>query len=353
MVGAILLISIRATEIFEINEFDPGSNPNKRPQSWVQAYILRCRRAHRFEWRCHSTDGVSGDQIKIDGMMNASATGVQTSRVFDGTTLTRPQIVAMAAQVEQQGPIHLRDLCGDTIDGKGGTITSRAMGQRHLTLPTPGYLWRLNEATQSAANNVLSLGAALRRSALTVTEDSAGDIFSHNGVAGDQVKLDGMRNGAPSVPASGHAIWSSVRRISANGTRWQLFKLHRWHNRHTGDDSIQGIMALIIFSEGWERLTSRGSAANDCVQLWLSRTLRSTRSTITGDQRQDPAVWGRGLLRRFEGHGDNSNNIYHHRWGKVGDQIKIDGELLVINRLSTQHAIDLDSGSPTYPIGEV
>jgi Ca2+-binding RTX toxin-like protein len=125
------------------------------------------------------TIGSNGDRIQLDGMLANAQDGVQAIQFADGTTWTRQQIVA-GEIVGGNGNNTLIGTTGaDVFDGKGGRDYEQGNGGNDTFIFNPGYQYlEVNEADSNPlADNVLRLGAGIAASALTVTNDAAGDIF--------------------------------------------------------------------------------------------------------------------------------------------------------------------------------
>jgi len=139
------------------------------------------------------TDGVSGDQITLDGMWSASGDGVAVVQFADGTSLTAAQLI----QREMAGTIGNDTIYGtsgaDLIDGKGGNDSVNGEGGSDTFVFDAGYgHLEINESYTNGQQPVLQLGAGITASALQVTGSGAGNLTLTDGVSGDQITLDGM-----------------------------------------------------------------------------------------------------------------------------------------------------------------
>ena len=152
------------------------------------------------------TDGVTGDTVKIDGMMNAgyggyAQYGIAEVQFSDGSTLDRQQILALTTIGTVGADVLYGTTGADTFDGKGAPAGSQDYEQGNRGADTfvfnAGYgQVEINEdagfyATSAA---VLQLGPGITSSQIAATSDSAGNVVLTDGVAGDAVKLDGMMN---------------------------------------------------------------------------------------------------------------------------------------------------------------
>jgi Ca2+-binding RTX toxin-like protein len=141
-------------------------------------------------------DGTAGDQITLDGMMSTPGDGVSAVYFSDGTSLTAAQLVLMAttgtagadslyggAGGESYGP--------DVFDGKGGGDYERGGGGSDTFVFNPGYGGlEINETGSGSA--VLRLGGTLTAANLIARGDGSGDLIITDGIAGDQITIDGM-----------------------------------------------------------------------------------------------------------------------------------------------------------------
>ncbi|MFM0666006.1 calcium-binding protein, partial [Paraburkholderia sediminicola] len=139
------------------------------------------------------TDGVSGDQITLDGMLNNSVDGVQQVQFADGTVWTAAQVDAMARQITgTTGNDTLAGTSGaDFIDGKGGNDYESGGGGGDTFVFNTGYgHLEINESDSSTVpHNVLQLGAGIAESSLTVSSNGMNVVLT-DGISGDQITLD-------------------------------------------------------------------------------------------------------------------------------------------------------------------
>lgn len=138
------------------------------------------------------TDGVSGDQVILDGMWSSSNDGVAVVHLADGTSLTAAQLM----QMEMAGTVGDDTIVGtsgaDLIDGKGGNDTVNGEGGADTFVFNEGYgQLSINETYANGQQPVLRLGAGVSASTLHVTTDGTNLVLT-DGVSGDQVILDGM-----------------------------------------------------------------------------------------------------------------------------------------------------------------
>lgn len=201
------------------------------------------------------TDGVSGDQITLDGMWSSSTQGVATVQFDDGTSLTAAQLF----QMEMTGTSGIDTIYGtsgaDHLDGRGGSDYVVGNGGSDTIAFNSGYGdLEINESFTSGQQPVLQLGAGIIASALQVSTDGTNLILT-DGVSGDQIKLDGM--------------WSSDSKgVSAvefaDGTSLTAAQLKQMGMAGTtGSDSILGTPdAELIDGEGGNDSVT-GGGGND------------------------------------------------------------------------------------------
>ena len=148
------------------------------------------------------TDGISGDQIILDGMWSSSSDGVSAVDFADGTSITGAQLV----QMEMTGTTGNDAITGtsgaDLIDGKGGNDSVTGGGGSDTFVFNSGYgQLVINEVYKSGQVPVLKLGAGITSSALHVTK-SGNDLVLTDGVSGDQITLINMSSSSTAGVAS-------------------------------------------------------------------------------------------------------------------------------------------------------
>ena len=177
------------------------------------------------------TDGVAGDRVELDGMMNpnpwgAHAYGVGSVQFADGTVWTAQQIAAMTTMGTAGADILYADGGTNTFDGLGAPAGSQdyeqgsggvdtfvfKAGYGHLEVNfTTGGMWY-------DSGSALQLGAGITASDVSVRADQAGNLFLTDGVAGDRVELDRMMNlnpwgahdsGVGSVRFADGTVWTA------------------------------------------------------------------------------------------------------------------------------------------------
>lgn len=149
------------------------------------------------------TDGVSGDQVTLDSMMQNSNAGVAAVQLADGTTLTRAQLI----QREVAGGTTGNDMlvgtsAAELFDGKGGNDTVNGQGGNDTFVFDAGYGdLTIDENYSAGQQPALQLGAGIAASALHVTTNGV-NLLLTDGVSGDQITLVGMWNGSDEGVAS-------------------------------------------------------------------------------------------------------------------------------------------------------
>jgi len=138
------------------------------------------------------TDGVTGDQITLNGMWTTSTDGVGEVTFSNGTTLTRAQLIAME-MIGTTGNDTLTGTSGaDLIDGKGGNDSVVGNGGNDTFVFNSGYgHLQINEVYTSGQTPILQLGTGITASTLHVT-DSGNNMVLTDGVTGDQITLNNM-----------------------------------------------------------------------------------------------------------------------------------------------------------------
>ena len=120
------------------------------------------------------TDGIAGDQIKIDRLLSGGIYGVQSVQFADGGGWTRAQLI----QQETTGTAGSETLYGtagaDIFDGKGGNDYVYGNGGNDTFLFNSGYgQLHVNETDYASnPNNVLEFGAGVSASDLWFTRSN-------------------------------------------------------------------------------------------------------------------------------------------------------------------------------------
>jgi hypothetical protein len=145
------------------------------------------------------TDGVAGDQIKLDGELHRDIYDVRESGVAeiafaDGTSITQAQL----AQEATTGSPTNTSLYGtdqaEVFDSRGYAPYEQGNGGQDTFVYNPGYgQLEINENAGFGvlADAVLQVGGNLTSSDFSAAFDSSGNVILTDGVAGDQIKLDG------------------------------------------------------------------------------------------------------------------------------------------------------------------
>ncbi len=222
------------------------------------------------------TDGVAGDQIKIDGMQNLAFSayplyGVNEILFGNGTVWGRQQILDMATTGTAGADTLYGAQSGDTFDGKGDNSTvsgsedlydGYSASDTFVYRPGYGHL-EINEAVRygNSNNAVLQLGAStsgtsILPSQVTVTSDSAGDILLTDGVAGDQIKIDGMQN----LAFAAYPLYGVNEILFGNGTVWGRQQILDMATTGTaGADTLYGAQSGDTFDGKGDNSTVSGS----------------------------------------------------------------------------------------------
>ena len=176
-------------------------------------------------------DGTTGDQIKIDGMVNSGQYGVASVSFADGSSLTAQQLIVLGQSNAILGSPTNTSLYGtsgaDTFDSKGYATYEQGNGGADTFLYNAGYgQLEINAdagwATTSGA--ILTLGSGLVAADLTATNNLQGGIRISDGVAGDEATLDNEYT----VDGAGALEWGVKEIVFADGetlTRQQLINM--------------------------------------------------------------------------------------------------------------------------------
>ena len=270
------------------------------------------------------TDGVSGDQIKLDSMLNGLEYGVQSVDFADGTVWNRSQIV----QEETTGSPTNTKLYGtsgaDIFDSKGSATYEQGGGGGDTFICNMGYgALEINETDSSpVANNILKLGPGIAAPQVQATTDSAGNLYLTDGTTGDQIKLDGFVNG----PANG------VQLISfSDGTLWnraQLILMAGLGITGTpGADNLTGTSGPDVFDGKGGYDLETGNGGGDTFVFNAGYGYLEISEYDTSANPDNSLQLGTGITESQLGVTGNSSGNLYLTDSTTGDQIKIDNML--------------------------
>ena len=204
------------------------------------------------------TDGVAGDVIRIDRMMNVSAYGVPqngVSRIVfaDDTALSLAQIVTLANQGTTGADYLYGTAIGEVFDGGGAPagfqdsivggggadvfVYNRGYGQLEISAHEPPSQVTGQSLPTTAT---LRFGAGITPDQVKITADSSGAIYITNGTAGDLVKIDYQG------PAAGSSGLAQITFF--DGTIWDQAKIQAQTTTGTaGADRLVGTSGTDVF----------------------------------------------------------------------------------------------------------
>ena len=147
------------------------------------------------------TDGVSGDQVKLDNQLNngyfgANEYGVATVNFADGTVWTRQQLLDLATTGTAANTLMHGTAAANVFDSKGLARYAQGRGGADTFIYKTGYGQLEIDADANAATTtaVLQMDAGISASQVSITKDSSGNLYLADGVSGDQIKLDRQLN---------------------------------------------------------------------------------------------------------------------------------------------------------------
>ena len=277
------------------------------------------------------TDGVTGDEIKLDGELSYGGLGQETTigtiDFADGTSLSGAQLITLATTGSPTNT-SLHGSSGiDVIDGKGYATYADGGGGADTFIYDQGYgQFEISEGANywSYTTATLQLGPGITRADLGVSSDASGNLYLTDGTAGDQIKLDGE------LGYGGYGQESTIGTVTfADGsslTSAQLITLATTGSPiNTNLNGTPG--ADIIDSRGYATTADGGGGADTFIydqgygQLEISENANYWSYTTATLQ------LGPGITRANLGvSSDASGNLYLTD-GTAGDQIKLDGEL--------------------------
>ncbi len=201
------------------------------------------------------TDGVSGDQITLDGFSNSAGWGVQSLVFADSTVLHRADLIALASTGTSGSDALYGTGASETFDGKGGNDFIRGNGGNDTFIYNSGYgHLEIYESDSTSASNVLDLGPGIDPGDVVVRINWNGDLVLTDSVSGDQIYFDGFSNsagwGVQSVHFDDATVWSRADLITKASTGT------------TGSDSLYGTGDAETFDGqgGTDDITGRGGA---------------------------------------------------------------------------------------------
>ena len=145
------------------------------------------------------TDGITGDLVRIDGMVSWGYDGVQTIRFADGTEWSAAQVGLLARQIDgtpNGDTLYGTSSGADIIDGKGGSDLVYGNGGSDTFVFNAGYgRLEINENVSAGQQPILKLGSGIAAADLHVVSDG-GNLVLHTGGVNDRIVLDGMWDNA-------------------------------------------------------------------------------------------------------------------------------------------------------------
>jgi hypothetical protein len=207
------------------------------------------------------TDGIAGDQIKLDYMLSEGNFGVQTVRFADGSNLTSTQLLALA-MTSTTGADRIYGTLGiNVFDGEGapagGQDVEIGNGASDTFIYNVGY-GALEISESNASDSTLTFGAGITMAQIKVTSDSSGDLIITDGVGGDQIKLDYM------LSYGNYGIQTMLFADGTSVAEAQLFALAT--NGTIGADQLYGTAGADVFdgkgalSGAWDIEVGNGGA---------------------------------------------------------------------------------------------
>jgi Ca2+-binding RTX toxin-like protein len=309
----------------EINEsYNTGDQPVLELGAGITAASLTVR-ASADQNSLVISDGVSGDQITLDYMLDIADFGVTSVSFANGTSLSAQQLF----QMETTGTTGADTLVGtsgaDIFDGKGGGDLEIGNGGSDTFVFNQGYgALEVNETYSTGSKPVLKLGAGITEFNITASLDGYGDIIVGDGVAGDQIQLDNMDS------ASTYGVQSIA---FADGTVWtaqQLDQLAHTFTGTTGADTLTGTSGADYFDGKGGADVEIGSGGNDTFYYAQRYGALEITETDSNSKRNNILQLGAGITAAniTVGH-DSTGNAIVITDGTTGDKITIDTMLSI------------------------
>ena len=160
------------------------------------------------------TDGISGDQIRIDSMMRVGWNGqpeygVAQIRFADGTAWSAQQLINLA---DTASPTNTYLYGFQT----GGTFTySPGTGSVEISDDAGG---------PNTSTAVLQFGAGITAAQINASIDGSGNLYVTDGISGDQIRIDSMMR----VGWNGQPEYGVAQIRFADGTAWSAQQSTSW-----------------------------------------------------------------------------------------------------------------------------
>ncbi len=160
------------------------------------------------------TIGTSGDQVKLDQMLEGVADGIQQVQFAGGTIWSRMNLINKATIGTSGNDTLVGSPEANLIDGLGGNDAEYGHGGGDTFVFNAGYgTLEIGEYDSSSnPNNVLKFGPGISPSDISARSDFSGTITLTVGSNGDQVKLDSMLmstgNGIQGISFADGTLWS-------------------------------------------------------------------------------------------------------------------------------------------------
>jgi Ca2+-binding RTX toxin-like protein len=212
-------------------------------------------------------DGIAGDVVQLDGMLDSASAGVQEVHFADGSVLTRKQLLSKTT-TGTSGSDHLNGTTeADLFDGRGGMDVVTGYGGNDTFVFNKGYgVLEINETDTSVGHqNILSLGVGINPSDVLVS----GDVYGSGvllTIGTDQIDIRNLllnpaQFGVDRVVFDDGTVWTGVdlvakaRAIEGTVGNDTLFGTYGADHidGHGGNDRIfgQGGADTIVFNQGY------------------------------------------------------------------------------------------------------
>jgi hypothetical protein len=278
------------------------------------------------------TDGIAGDQVKLDDALQSASefgwvTGVTTVIFADGTVWTNQQLINMALTGTSGNDILIGSAGADTFDGKGGNdyeqgaLYKNEVGEADTFIYNAGCgLLAISELNVSSETSVLRLGGGIAPNQVTVSEDTANNIYLTDGTAGDRIMLDSM------VLSDGSTIHGVSKVTFGDGTVWTTQQVATLADTGAPTNTIlYGSSGADVFdSKGYAMYEQGNGGADTFVFNPGYGHLEITEPPVYGDAAQAVLQVGAGIdPSALTFSSDDAGDLIINVGGTV-DQIKLD-----------------------------
>lgn len=264
------------------------------------------------------TDGVSGDQITLDGMLSDPSRGIQQVQFSDGTVWTAQQLVQMETTGTSGNDTLFGSFSGgNTFDGKGGIDIEVGRGGNNTFIFNQGYGWLTINGDWGLSNDTLQLGSGITPDSVKFGIDQYKGITLTIGSNGDQIWL-GDAEFLKQVQFADGTVWTAdqlralahdIQGTTGNDTLYGIYGADTFDGKGGNDLEIgRGGNDTFIFNRGYGKLEIQEVMSPGSV-LQLGAGLTASDMTVTVDSNHDILLTDGADQIKLDGMA-NTNGVY-------------------------------------------